>query len=107
MKVKVHELIGIFHAMADLSKRNLPVKLSYKIAKHMATLHEEIKIIGAEQQKIDGGDADDKAARHQELLSQDVTLKITKLSMADLMAVDDLNVPPALLSALMPILKEK
>lgn len=121
MKLKVSDLYGLDESLTDLSNKEIPITTGLIVKRNLTKVADELrpvndmrtdlindhksKIVG-DMAEIDKDKKKDFYKKYNELMNQEVDVKLDKIKLSDLTSVDGLKIKPATLTMLDPILIE-
>lgn len=116
MNIKAKQLMDSVDVLKKISNMNLPISLSYKIAKNIMKIEEELTILNKEKQKLidkygekdeDGEIKSDESGRirildmsswtteYSALEDLQIDIDLTTISEDDLLSCDNFNITPS------------
>lgn len=121
--MKVKDIYIQFEGLTAISEKELPVKVALLVQKNLSKVQNEIKLTEEVRQKIISKYTDEKATKeadegiimlrkdklddfnkeHDELMNQDVEVKLNEISIKD---INDITIKPRVLKQLESILTE-
>jgi len=120
LKLKVAELYGLDESLTELANVEFPIGLALKIKRNLSKVADELmpindmrtELINDHKGKTDGNmvqikpnEQEEFYKKYNELMNQEVDIKLDKINLSDL-ADEDIKVKPKTLTLLEPILRE-